>query len=362
MRILQVCHRFPPHPGGIEYHVQRLSKFLSSKGHDVMVLTTSHERSGTYEEDDYTVIRLKANFELLRNPIAFSLLLTSGKIVKDFDVIHMHSVYTFTTLMTYPFTNKNRVVITLHGRAFYRGLASLLAELHERLSFRIVRDAAAFIALSGADMKLMLKRGIDPERVRIIPNFVDVEEIDNILRRSELVDKEGEVQLVFVGGLVEAKNLESLLVDLRCVEADASLWVIGDGPLREKLTRLARGMKVRFLGRLSRESWIPYALSSDAIVLPSKSEGFPTVVLEAMALEKPVILSNIEVHRELFSGNAILYEPGVQGSLSSALDKLRSEDLRETLRKNRKLVEERYDIKVVGRRILDLYNEISLSS
>lgn len=362
MRILQVCHRFPPHPGGIEYHVQRLSKFLSSEGHDVLVLTTSRERSGVYEENGYTVMKLRSSFEPLRNPLPLNLPLISRKIVKTFDVIHMHSVYTFTTLMTYPFADESKVVITLHGRAFYSGIVSLLAELHERISFRIVRGAAAFIALNETDRGMIIRRGIKPERVRLIPNFVDVEEIDDIVRRCEPVDKEGEVQLIFVGGLVEAKNLESLLFDLRKVESDVSLWIIGDGPLKGRLTSLAKGIKVRFLGRLSREAWIPYAMGSDAFILPSKSEGFPTIVLEAMAIGKPVILSDIEVHRGLFSESAIFYEPGVRGSLSLALTKLRSEELKEMLRKNRRLVEERYDIKVVGRRIVDLYSEVSSGS
>lgn len=359
MRILQVCHRFPPHPGGIEYHVQKLSEFLSSEGRSVTVLTTSRERAGTYEERGYTVMRLKPHLEPLRNPLPLKLPFIARRILRDFELIHMHSVYTFTTLLTYPFADKGRVVITLHGRAFYKGVASLLAELHERISFRIVRGAAAFIALSERDKRLMIDRGIDPSAIRLIPNFVDVGEIDSIAKRSEPIERDGEVQLMFVGSLVEAKNLEGLLADLRRIEADFSLWIVGDGPLREKLVRLARGMNVKFLGRLSREAWIPYALGSDAIVLPSRSEGFPTVVLEAMALGKPAILSGIEVHKELFSGNAILYEPGVEGSLRRALDALGSEEVKETVRRNRKLVEERYDIKVVGRRIIDLYSEVS---
>ncbi len=357
MRILQVCHRFPPHPGGIEYHVQRLSRFLASEGRDVVVLTTSRERVGVSEEEGYTVIRLRSHLEPLRNPLPLSLPSVVSRIIRDFDLIHMHSVYTFTTLMTYPLIERGRAVITLHGRPFYRGIASLLAEIHERISFRIVRGATAFISLSEADRRLIVRRGIDPGRVRCIPNFVDVGEIDLISGRSRPVEKEGDVQLIFVGGLVEAKNLESLIADLRKVDWDVSLWIVGDGPLRRRLARLSEGMKVRFLGRLSREAWMPYALGSDAVILPSRSEGFPTVVLEAMAMGKPVILSDIEVHRELFPESAIFYEPGVKGSLGKALRRL-SEDLNEMLRRNRKLVEERYDIKVVGRRILDLYDEI----
>jgi len=354
MRVLQICHRFPPHPGGIEYHVKRLSRFLSSRGHEVTVLTT-HRGPTEIEEDDYKVVRLRSFLEPLRNPLPLELPFYFRKIAESFDLIHMHSVYTFTTLLSYPFARRERVVITLHGRASYRGLASLLAELHERISFRILRGAAVFIALNEVDKELMVSRGIDEGKIRVIPNFIDLEEIDNLARSSNPVEREGDVQLLFVGGLTEAKNLDSLLSDLRGVDG-ASLWIVGDGPMRGKLMKLAEGMRVRFLGRMDMGGWIPYALSSDAIILPSRSEGFPTIVLEAMALGKPVILSDIEVHKRLFSGIAIFYRPGDRESLRKALKNLENFDIPpENLRS---IVEKNYDIRVVGERILSVYSDL----
>jgi glycosyltransferase involved in cell wall biosynthesis len=115
-------------------------------------------------------------------------------------------------------------------------------------------------------------------------------------------------------------------------------------------------MRVRFLGRMDMEGWIPYALSSDAIILPSRSEGFPTIVLEAMALGKPVILSDIEVHKRLFSGIAIFYRPGDRESLRKALKNLENFDIPpENLRS---IVEKNYDIRVVGERILSVYSDL----
>lgn len=359
MRVLQVCHRFPPHPGGIEYHVQRLAKYLSANGHEVTVLTTSRDTESTGEEGGYTVIKLKYRFEPLRNPIPLKFPLKFRELSSSFDVIHMHSIYTFTTLSSFPFADKSRVVITLHGRAYYRGMASLLAMLHERLSFRMLKGASAFISLTELDRRLMMRRGIDGSKIKVIPNFVDLEEIDGIAKRCGAIDKDSEVQLLFVGSLVEAKNLESLLMDLRKLGGSVSLWVIGDGPLRAKLERLA-GKNVKFLGRMRREDWIPYALSSDALVLPSKSEGFPTVVLEAMALRKPVIVSNIEVHKMLFGDVAIFYDPGNPKSLAKALEMLKDSD--EKVKRGRRLIEELYDVKVVAKKIVELYEEVMSSS
>ncbi len=356
LRVLQVSHRFPPHPGGTEYYVQKLSQFLASLGHEVTILTTSREQVGVSEESGCRVIRLRPLAEPLRNPLSLRLPLEFRRLVKEHDVVHMHSVYTFTTLLAFPFTPKERTIITLHGRAYYEGFLRYLAEVHERFSFRLVRGAARFIALTELDRELMLRRGIPPERITVIPNFVDVEELDQWASCSEPVEKESDVQLLFVGGLVEAKGLVQFLGDLRQVDEEVGLWIIGSGPLEPRLRSLARGMNVKFFGRMSRRDLIPYFLGADAVVLPSRSEGFPTVVLEAMTLRRPVILSDIEVHRGLFSDLAFLYTPERPETLLDALKRIKGS--RDIVIKARKLVEEFYDVRVVGGQILDLYREI----
>ncbi len=355
MRILQVSHRFPPHPGGIEYHVQRLSRFLASKGHEVTVLTTSSDLSGRSIEDGYEVYRFLSIAEPLRNPISLKLSLELRKMAKYYDIIHMHSIYTFTTLLSYPFSPKERTLITLHGRAFYGGLYGLIASLYERVSFRLVRNASLFIALTDIDRNLMVKRGINENKIVIIPNFVDVDELDS-MASGRAMERDAELQLLFVGGLVEAKGLDQFLLDMRGLKGNIGLWIVGKGPLMPKLRTLSKGMNVKFLGSLSRREWIPYAMGSDAIVLPSRSEGFPTIALEAMVLKKPLILSNIEVHRRLFSNVAIFYTPGNPTSLEKALDMI--DNAGDLVDRGRKLVEMKYDVKIVGEKILELYELI----
>ncbi len=356
MKILQISHRFPPHPGGIEYHVHRLSKFLASKGHEVVVLTTSRDLAGRSVENGYEVYRFRSLAEPLRNPLSFKLPLKFRRIAKDFDIIHMHSIYTFTTLLSYPFSPKERTLITLHGRAFYRGLYGLTASIYERISFRLVRNASLFIALTDLDKDLMTRGGIDESKIVVIPNFIDVDELDSIASKAKPVERDSELQLLFVGGLVEAKGLDQFILDVRELKMNVGIWIVGKGPLMPKLRDLSRGMNVKFLGSLSRREWIPYALGSDAIVLPSRSEGFPTIALEAMALKKPLILSYIGVHKRLFSDIALFYTPRDPNSLKKALSMIRNS--KELVDKGRKLVEMKYDIKVIGERILGLYESI----
>ncbi len=326
-------------------------------GHEVTVLTTSH--SPSLEEGDFRVIRLKSLVEPLRNPLPLKLPLVFREVVRGAEVVHMHSPYTFTTLLSYPFSPRGRTIITLHGRAYYTGLASLLARVHERLSFLLLRGAGTFVALTELDANYMESMGIPRGRIKVIPNFVDVSELKSWGGKADPVEKEHEIQLLYIGGFVEAKGLDRLLLDLRSLpDLDAGLWMIGSGPLEGKLRRLARGMGVRFLGRKSRKDLIPYFKGADALILPSRSEGFPTVVLEAAALGTPVILSDIPVHRHLFEGMALFFTPGDPRTLKQALDRL-VVGVEGLVERARREVGERYDLRVVGEDILRLYSELA---
>ncbi len=363
LRIVQISHRFPPHPGGIEYHVQKLSLFLASRKHEVIVLTTSSSGEGGESlEDGVTVMRFSAIAEPLRNPISLKLPLVFRGVAEDADVVHMHSPYTFTTLLSFPFSPRERTLITLHGRPYYRGLGSLAAKIHERISLLLLRGAGRFIALTELDASYLRSMGVSPERIRVIPNFIDVMEMDEWSREARPVEKSQEIQLLFVGGFVEAKGLEQLLLDLRRIEhKNVGLWMIGSGPLEGRLRELAEGLNVHFLGRKPRRDLVPYFRGADALILPSKSEGFPTVVLEAAALRRPVILSDIPVHRILFGDVALFYEPGKPKTLEGALRALGSTEVEEKVERARSVVEERYDIRVVGEGIVRLYEELAAS-
>ncbi len=330
-----------------------------ARGHEVTVLTTSPEPSFESEEGGLRVIRLRSLAEPLRNPISVRLPLEFRRRVKNADVVHLHSPYTFTTLLSYPFSPKGRTIITLHGRPYYTGLARLLARIHERISFLLLRGAGKFIALTELDASYMESMGISPSKIEIIPNFVDVRELEGWSEEAEPVEKDHEIQLLYVGGFVEAKGLDQLLLDLKSLSGlDVGLWMIGSGPLEGRLRSLAGGLDVRFLGRRSRRELVPYFKGADALILPSRSEGFPTVVLEAAALGTPVILSDIPVHRLLFRDMALFYTPRDPRTLRRALDKLVT-GVENLIERAGKEVRSKYDLRVVGERILNLYRSLA---
>lgn len=146
---------------------------------------------------------------------------------------------------------------------------------------------------------------LPPERTSVIPNAVDVDAFASALPVDwQTLGWPSDSNVVlFVGRLHTQKGLEHLQ---RTVEqfapenSNRKLVLIGNGPLQDELTRWAesvRGDRVRVLTWQSNiASWIA---ASRVVVLPSRYEGMPNVILEAMAAGKPVVCSRVEGSQEL---------------------------------------------------------------
>jgi glycosyltransferase involved in cell wall biosynthesis len=110
----------------------------------------------------------------------------------------------------------------------------------------------------------------------------------------------GRIVMTYAGVLNARKNVMGLLEALSRHD-ELALVICGDGPLREALAVFAstRGMaeRVIMMGHIARPDGV--LAESDMLVLPSLAEGLPLVVLEAIRVGKPCLMSNIAVHREL---------------------------------------------------------------
>lgn len=149
--------------------------------------------------------------------------------------------------------------------------------------------------------------GIASERLEVITSGIDDEvppPIDPAIVRRELgADPDAPVAL-FAGRLAAQKAVDDLLkaLDLlQHVRGGLVTWIAGDGPDREALVDLARafrlGDRVRFLGH--REDVPRLLAAADLLVLPSRYEGLPNVVLEAMRFGKPVVATSAPGTTEL---------------------------------------------------------------
>lgn len=153
---------------------------------------------------------------------------------------------------------------------------------------------------SDAVVRFYEQMGIPSAKLSMIPSGIADEpalaEVDPAAVRTELGILADAPVALFVGRLADQKGVADLLdaLDLlQHVRPDLRTWIVGDGPLRDRLRERARGFRldgdrrVQFLGH--RED-VPRLLAAcDVLVLPSYYEGMPNVVLEAMQAGKPVV-------------------------------------------------------------------------
>lgn len=122
--------------------------------------------------------------------------------------------------------------------------------------------------------------------------------------------EDNEYLLLYVGRLISIKNVDGLLQAVSRLTIPFKLVIVGDGPERKRLEKLVDELnlngKVVFLGRKSHIETLKIMRACDVLILPSKSEVFPTVVIEALALNKPVISTPVGGVVEINSPNLVI--------------------------------------------------------
>lgn len=147
--------------------------------------------------------------------------------------------------------------------------------------------------------------GISSHKIVTIPNGIDTDEIDHFRESIDFADarhkygiKESEHVILFIGRLVSVKRIHILIAAIKNLVqqgCNVRALIVGDGPLRNKLESLASslGNSITFTGPLfGREKYECYSIA-DLFILPSQSEGLPTVLLEASAMGVPAVATNV---------------------------------------------------------------------
>jgi glycosyltransferase involved in cell wall biosynthesis len=244
----------------------------------------------------------------------------------DFDLIDAHYFYPDgVAAILLGRALKKPVVITARGTDI-----NLLPKygLPRRQIRFAARQAAALVAVSQALKDALVALGVPAERVTVLRNGVDLElfrpgDRDAIRARLQVRGR----TLLSVGHLIERKGHDvtiSALTQLR----DYTLLIGGEGPERTKLEELANRLgvrdRVKFLGFVPHENLPDYYAAADALVLASSREGWPNVLLEAMACGTPVVASAVWGNPEVVSDRAagVLMQSRTPQDLADAVNLL----------------------------------------
>ena len=206
---------------------------------------------------------------------------------------------------------------------------------------RLVRLNTRLIAISGAVRDYLIAEGMPPQRIARVYDGVDLRQY-----QPKRAEKAGTGVIIgIIGQLGERKGHLILLDAMRGLireHADLRLWIVGKEPahgaeryadrLREYVARHGLSGHVEFLGF---RADIPDVLAQiDLLALPSLQEPFGKIVIEAMAMEKPVAAARVGGVPEIVEDGrtGLLVPPQDADALRHALDRLiRDPDLRERL-------------------------------
>ena len=256
-----------------------------------------------------------------------------------------------------------------------RGIPVIVSENHTgfprrtlgAVDRRIARFAfvhASLVCPASEDLgRQIAAHGIDA-RMEAVPNVVDV---DRFVAPAGPRPTAGPVRLVTVALLDPKKGIDFLLRALKLVTAtrrDVVLDIIGDGPERASLERLAAELGisrvVRFRGVLDKAGVARAMWDAHAFVLPSLWENLPNVVIEALAAGLPVVATTCGGLPEMIDGPRLgeLVPPGDAEALAAALrrmldghDRYDRDFLTATAR-------ERYGFEAVGARWSEVYRRV----
>lgn len=307
-RFLLINYEYPPIGGGGGNATQQIGRWLASKGAHVTVLTAAHghlpRRSNDRGVQVYRIWAARQRqdrcsiFEMLVF-MAHALMVAPGLARQ----VKADAALVFFSLPTGPvgWLLKRRLglpyVISLQGGDVPGFMGDELGFYHRvcgPVITRVWQDADAVVANSTGLAALARTHAPDMD-IGMIPAGADLDAVEP----PTVPTLEGPLRLLFVGRLVSQKGLDVLFRALASLKdhTNWTLTIAGEGPLKDELARAAQGLhltdKITFRGWLERDHLPAVYRDADVFVLPSRDEGMPNAMLEAMAAGLPVIGSRV---------------------------------------------------------------------
>ena len=358
------------YPGGVVNHISSLERHFTRMGNEVRVIAPMSRGVSVFGDRFIPIGRPRAiptSGSIAR--VTISVRLSSQiKAVLDeekFDIIHLHEPLMPMLCTTVLRLANTPIVGTFHafggrpGYDFGKPLTTILLR-------RWFNKLDGKIAVSKPAMEFASR--YFPEHYDIIPNGVDLERFSpEITPLDEFTD--GKLNILFVSRLEKRKGLNYLLQAYKQIKGeipDSRLIVVGPGTrLRRKYEKwVARnGLKdVIFVGYTSYDELPRYYKTADIFCVPATGrESFGIILLEAMAVSKPIVTTNIEGYASLINNGVegLLVPPKDGKQLAQALLSLATdESLRQKIGANGRTKALEYGWDRISQRILDYYQGI----
>ena len=276
------------------------------------------------------------------------------------DVVHTHHVYDLIYALVPAILSGARIIHTEHEYYSLLGKKTLILRCLSYFCYAVTSVSEEVTNFLAETVK------VSKDKLHTITNGIDIEKFSgtSLLARQSIGVTENSFVIGIVARLEPEKNIETLLkafAEVSRQRSDAVLVIVGDGSQRTVLEELSRELNVqqnvRFLGvRLDIADVVSLF---DVFALPSRREGLPISILEAMSCGKPVVASDVgSINSVIIPGeNGFLIEPDDAGKLATYLMNLMDDPNARILFgiRSRQLIEKSYNnISSMGA-YLDLY-------
>jgi glycosyltransferase involved in cell wall biosynthesis len=322
-RILMVNYEYPPLGGGAGNATANIAREMVAQGAEVLVVTSAfRDLPGLEKADGFTVRRIptwrRHAEKCSAAEMAVFMVSACAHLPRLARTFSPTAQVAFFTIPCGPSAWLAKLacgapyVVSLRGGDVPGFQPYDLARVH-RLTGPLIRflwARAGAVVANSQGLAELARRSAPKLDVPVIPNGVDCA----YFRPRSGERAPGPVRLVFCGRVVRQKGLDILIeaLSLLPLEPAWELHVLGDGPARPALAKAARdlgfGDRIFFQGWLAKTELALKLRDMDLFVFPSRDEGLPNAVLEAMASGLPVLASRI-------SGNEELVDQGATGRL-----------------------------------------------
>ena len=337
MKILMLNYEYPPLGGGAAPITKAIAEKLVDKNHEVDILTMGFR--GLKDEEYingvhiYRVPSLRkkqgtcTTHEMLSYCISAALKMPGMLKENRYDINHTHFIIP-TGIVSNLFHTTIPYLITTHGSnvpGYNPDRFGFQHMLIKPLWKKIVRNSACITSPTNY-MKQLIQQNIDYKNIVIIPNGINP---------NSFSPKEKDNKILIVSRLLQRKGIQYVIEAMQDINS-YNLVICGDGPYRKTLEKKAEKLKIQhkvhFRGFISNSELKNEYETSAIFVLPSISENFPVVLLEAMSAGCAVITSNTTGCREAVGNAGLLVEPDNSSDIrEKILFLIKNDDIRKKL-------------------------------
>ena len=325
---LRILHAVRAPVGGIFRHILDLANGQADRGHQVGIIADSLT-GGDRAEAALKEIgpRLKLGVHRLaihREPFPTDILVWAHfmRLIRRLkpDVLHGHGAKAGAFIRLKPRSKETIRVYTPHGGSLHYPLNTLKGALYSRLERTLMNSTDLFLFESAFARDTYQRTiGIPHGLVRCVFNGVTADEFDPIAKAADATD------VAYVGEFRHIKGPDLLIDAVARLHADGNpvtLTLAGDGEelnnLKAQIEKLGLSEAVRFIGHVKAR----YGFSKGSVlVVPSRGDSMPYVVIEAAAAGIPMVAANVGGIPEIFGSHTdALFAPNIVGAMADAIE------------------------------------------